>query len=1076
MIKVKKEGIVLAKSDMEFENAGVLNPAAIRVGDSVHIFYRAVQLGNHSTIGYCRLNGPLKIAERSVKPILFPEFDYESQGVEDPRIVKIDDTYYMTYTAYDGINARGALATSTDLIHFKKQGLLVSSFTYSEFVNLIELNAKESDSSNPDYKAYSQEKDLEKKIILWDKNVVFFPRRINGDLVFLHRIRPGIQIASVKNIEGLTSDYWHDYFCHFQDHILMSPIYKHESNYIGSGCPPIETEFGWLLIYHGVGDKKNGTGLAYSACAALLDLNDPSKVLARLPNALFTPEYEWEIHGEVNNVCFPTGTAVFGDTLYIYYGAADSCIGCASLKLSDLVKELVELSVKDKVEVLFITSYPPRECGIATYSQDLITALNYKFSNSLSINVCALETGGVTYDYPKEVKYTFDTSDASSYMSIADKINNETMEIVLIEHEFGFFKDHEDLFVQFLHKITKPVAIVFHTVLPHPKENLQLEVKNIASACKYIIVMTNTSAKILIADYCIPEDKITVIPHGTHLVSHLGEDFLKEKYGLTGRKVLTTFGLLSSGKSIETTLDALPTIIKQFPEVLFLIIGKTHPEVVKFEGEIYRASLEEEVKRLGVQDHVKFVNKYLDLPILLEYLQLTDIYLFTTNDPNQAVSGTFAYAMSCGCPIISTPIPHAKEVLTKKTGIIIDFHNSEQLAEGVNYLLNDEPLRKSIISNTLQKIVSTAWENSAVAHALLFQSMSGNRMKLKYNLPEIKLDYLKAMTTDVGIIQFSKLNQPDIESGYTLDDNARALVATCMYFKLTGDKTQIDDIAKYVAFIKFCQQPNGDFLNYVDKEQTFTDQNQEVNLDDSNGRAFWSLGYVVSLKGLLPETIVQDAISIFEKALLKMKQIRSPRAMAFGVKGIFYFDKGEKSITHLDLLKTYADRLLKIYKRESTDTWKWYERNMTYANSVLPEAMLYSWLMTGENSYKEVACTSFQFLLSLIFNKNGIEVISNKGWLQRGQKKAARFGEQPIDVAYTIMTLSAFHDAFKEEEYHQKMEIAFNWFLGKNRLHQIVYNPCTGGCYDGLEETHVNLNQGAESTVSYLMARLTVEK
>lgn len=1077
MIKVKKEGIILAKSDMEFENAGVLNPAVIRIDNIVHMFYRAVQLGNHSTIGYCKLNGPLKIAERCIKPILSPEFDYESEGLEDPRIVKIDDVYYMTYTAYDGTNARGALATSTDLIHFKKQGLLVSSFTYSEFMNLIELNAKNNKNGGLDYKSYFQETDLEKKFILWDKNVVFFPRKINGSLTFLHRVKPGIQIASVKNIEDLTSDYWNDYFCHFEDHILMSPIYKHESNYIGSGCPPIETKDGWLLIYHGVRrDDQNNKGLVYSACAALLDLNDPSKVLARLPNALFTPEYEWETHGEVNNVCFPTGTAVFGDTLYIYYGAADSYIACASLKLSDLVEELVSLSAKNKIEVLFITSYPPRECGIATYSQDLITALNSKFSNSLSINVCALETSGMNYNYPKEVKYTFDTSKASSYISLAEKINKDTTEIVLIQHEFGFFKTQEELFIQFLHKIDKPVAIVFHTVLPHPKENLKMEVKNIVSASKYIIVMTNTSAKILITDYGIPEDKIKVIAHGTHLVSRLSNDFLKEKYNLTGRKVLTTFGLLSSGKSIETTLDALPIIIKQFPEIIFLIIGKTHPEVVKHEGEAYRRSLEQEVKKLGIQDHVKFINKYLDLSTLLEYLQLTDIYLFTTNDPNQAVSGTFAYAMSCGCPIISTPIPHAKEVLTKKNGIIIDFQNSRQLAEGVIYLLNNEPLRKSIISDTLQKIASTAWENSAVAHTMLFESMSGNRMDIKYNLPEIKFDHLKAMTTDVGIIQFSKLNQPDIESGYTLDDNARALVATCMYFKLTEDKKQLDDIAKYIAFIKFCQQPNGDFFNYVDKEQTFTDQNQEVNLDDSNGRAFWALGYVVSLKGILPEAIIEDAISIFEKALLKMKQIRSPRAMAFGIKGIFYFDKGEKTTTHLDLLKTYADRLLKIYRRESTDTWEWYERNMTYANSVLPEAMLYSWLMTGESSYKDVACTSFQFLLSLIFNKKGIEVISNKGWLQKGQKKAARFGEQPIDVAYTIMTLSAFYDAFKEEEYHQKMEIAFNWFLGKNRLHQIVYNPCTGGCYDGLEETHANLNQGAESTVSYLMARLTVEK
>ncbi len=732
--------------------------------------------------------------------------------------------------------------------------------------------------------------------------------------------------------------------------------------------------------------------------------------------------------------------------------------------------------IQSQAEIVFITSYPPRECGIATYSQDLIGALNNKFSNSLSIKVCALEDGTMKYAYPDEVKYTLDTSRIGAYIDFAEKINDdENIQLVLIQHEFGFYKHHENAFLQMLYGFTKPIVVVFHTVLPNPNAQLRLEVKNIVAACKSIVVMTNTSAEILMRDYGVSTQKISIIAHGTHLVPHLSEKFLKEKYGLTGRKVLTTFGLLSAGKSIETTLDALPAIIEQCPEITFLIIGKTHPVVVKNDGEVYRKSLEQKVKELCIKNNVKFINKYLALPELLEYLQLTDIYLFTTNDPNQAVSGTFAYAMSCGCPIISTPIPHAKEVLTKDTGIIFDFKNSEQLAKAAIKLLGDYPLRKSIITNTLQKIVSTAWENSAVAHARLFQYMSGNKIQLDYNLPPINLNHLKAMTTDVGIIQFSKINQPNIKSGYTLDDNARALVATCMSFKMGGDKERLNEIRKYLAFIKFCQQPKGDFLNYVDQERNFTDQNREVNLDDSNGRALWALGYVVSLKDVLPKAIINDAVSVFENALPCMQLVKSPRAMAFAMKGIFYFHKGKKATDHLDMVKIFANRLLELYKNESNIIWEWYEGYMTYANSILPEAMLYAWLMTGESIYKDIARTSFNFLLSLTFNKNGIEVISNKGWLQKGQE-AGHFGEQPIDVAYTIMTLSKFYDVFMDENYHQKMEVAFNWFLGNNRLQQIIYNPCTGGCYDGLEETHVNLNQGAESTVSYLMARLTLEK
>ena len=736
-----------------------------------------------------------------------------------------------------------------------------------------------------------------------------------------------------------------------------------------------------------------------------------------------------------------------------------------------LVKETI-----DRAEILFITSFPPRVCGIATYSQDLIKALNNKFSNTLSIKVCALESGDENFQYTNEVKYVLKTSFADKYGKLALKINkDDQIRIVLIQHEFGFFIKQEEPFIQFLNNLTKPVIVVFHTVLPNPDKKLKSNINRIASACESIIVMTHNSAKILMYDYDLPMDKISVIAHGTHLVPHLNRESLKKKYGIKDRKVLTTFGLLSSGKSVETTLEALPAIIKTNPDVIFLVIGKTHPEVLKEEGEQYRNSLEAMIVSKNLTQHVKFINSYLPLPDLLEYLQLTDVYLFTTNDPNQAVSGTFAYAMSCGCPIISTPIPHAKEVLTEDTGIIFDFRNSLQLAEGVIRLLNDNQLRSNIRVNTLQKIVSTAWENSAVEHTMLFEKIAHEKITLQYNLPAINLNHIKQMTTDTGIIQFSKINQPDLSSGYTLDDNARSMIAMCMHYLLTGDIKSIWYINKYLSFIKLCQQPSGDFLNYVDIDDKFTDQNKTSNLDDSNGRAIWALGYLISEKKLLPGKTSAEAIAIFQKAIPHVETIYSTRAMAFAIKGLYYYHRVRKSPENLYLVRTLANRLVQMFKHESNEKWQWFEGYLTYANSILPEAMLYAWLLTGETIYKEIALSSFSFLLSKIFNENGIEVITNKNWLQRGQI-AGHFGEQPIDVAYTIMTLSKFYDVFDDEDYLINMETAFNWFLGNNRLHQIIYNPCTGGCYDGLEETHVNLNQGAESTVSYLMARLTVEK
>jgi predicted GH43/DUF377 family glycosyl hydrolase len=286
------------------------------------------------------LNGPLKIEDRHYKPILVPEFDYEMQGLEDPRIVKIDKTYYLTYTAYDGVNALGCLATSTDLIHFEKKGVIVPQITYEEFNKLSDTNPP----MDSKYFRYNQHEGiLEKdgiKMLVWDKNVIFFPRKINDKFYFMHRIRPEIQIVvAVENLEDLKLDFWHEYFHNFDKYVLLSPKYEHEVSYIGGGCPPIETPQGWLLIYHGVKDSL--TGYVYSACAALLDLENPQKEIARLPYPLFKPEYVWELKGEVNNVCFPTGAVVFDNMLYIYYGAADERIACASITLTELVSELL---------------------------------------------------------------------------------------------------------------------------------------------------------------------------------------------------------------------------------------------------------------------------------------------------------------------------------------------------------------------------------------------------------------------------------------------------------------------------------------------------------------------------------------------------------------------------------------------------------------------------------------------------------------------------------------------------------------------------------------------------------------
>lgn len=730
-------------------------------------------------------------------------------------------------------------------------------------------------------------------------------------------------------------------------------------------------------------------------------------------------------------------------------------------------------------EVLVISTFPPRECGIATYTQDLIKSLDNQFDKSFDVKICALDNENQKFRYSDAIDYFLDVNSLTSLSELSKEINrNNDIQIILIQHEFGLFRNNESKLLQFLNQLEKSVLVVFHTVLPRPDETLQRNVQDIAKVADGIIVMTKSSSTILENDYQINKDKISVIPHGTHLVERTSKDTLKKKYNLLNKKVLSTFGLLSAGKSIETTLDALPLIVKENPKVVFLIIGKTHPSVVKQEGENYRGMLENKIKTLSIQKNVRFVNEYLPLDELLEYLQLTDVYLFTSKDPNQAVSGTFSYAISCGCPIISTPIPHACEVLNDGNGIIIDFENPRQLAKEVNKLFRDDNLMERISSIGLHKMAPTAWENSAITHAKLFENTNENGILLNYKIPEINLKHIRKLTTSFGMIQFSIINQPDIDSGYTLDDNARALVAICQHYQLTNEVSDLKYIKKYLKFIKFCFQSDNYFLNYVNEDRLFTDQNYQTNLEDSNGRAIWALGFLISNSMILPSKLALKANKIIDNFLVNATSIHSTRAMAFIIKGLYYRNLANPSIENEMYIKLMADKMVQMYKHHADENWQWFEGYLTYANSILSEAILCAWNVTGDETYKAIAQESFNFLLSKIMNGDKINVISNKGWLYNGQElnHDNKGGEQPIDVAYTVITLSKFYDAFNNEDYLHKMKNAFSWFLGNNHLNQIIYNPCTGGCYDGLEDTYVNLNQGAESTVSYLMARLTVEK
>ena len=729
-------------------------------------------------------------------------------------------------------------------------------------------------------------------------------------------------------------------------------------------------------------------------------------------------------------------------------------------------------------KILFVCSYPPRECGIATFSQDLIRTLKRCFGSTMDIEVCALENECCdANDYPEEVTYKIDAQELNSFFQVANKLNErDDIGMVCVQHEFGLFGgNYGSHLVAFLLKLDIPISCVFHTVLPNPDKKRTKIMQALDDLSEKLIVLTNKSAEILVSDYHIDTNKIAVIPHGTHIVLWKEKQRLKNRYGFQNKNVLSTFGLLSENKNIETALRALPKILQKFPNTVYLVLGKTHPEILKREGETYRNALLTIVDDLDIKDHVIFINEYLELTRLLEYLSLSDVYLFSSKDPNQAVSGTFAYAMSCGNPVISTPIPHSKECLDPSTGILLnDFEDPIEISDAVIDLLEQPFIATSMGKNAFIKMRAFSWENVAISYSDIFQDYLQDSNSLDFSLPPIKTDHIEDMTTDFGMLQFSNFSEPDTSFGYTLDDNARALIAMLMYYKKKRNDKVLRLIEIYMDFIVFCQQDDGLFYNYVDYEEQFTNQNTEVNLEDSNGRAIWALGYVLSDTENLPKSLVAKAENCFKNVIQNVADFNSPRAIGFILKGLYYYQENEPNTQYNQLADTLAEELLRIFNITSDKKWEWFEDYLTYANSILPEALLYAWLITKNKKYKDVAETTFDFLLSQYFMKGQIKVISNDGWFHKRNKRTFH-GEQPIEVAYTILSLDLFYRVTHKKKYAKQLHTAFSWFLGNNHLKQIMYNPVNGACYDGLEVENININQGAESSLCYLLARLIIE-
>ncbi|HLD00388.1 MAG TPA: glycosyltransferase, partial [Candidatus Nanoarchaeia archaeon] len=575
---------------------------------------------------------------------------------------------------------------------------------------------------------------------------------------------------------------------------------------------------------------------------------------------------------------------------------------------------------------------------------------------------------------------------------------------------------------------------------------------------------------------------ITVIPHGIPSVQFIDPQIAKREVGYGNKLLAVSFGLMSSGKGYEQVIDSLPEVVKLYPNFLYLILGETHPVVRKNEGEKYRRFLTRKIKELGLQNNVKFYNQYLSLQEIIKYLTACDFYVSSGINPNQISSGTLSYALGSGRPAISTPFLHAQDLVTPERGLLVEYDTPNPFTGPILQLLENKSLREQMSQNAYAFTRPMTWSNVALSYLNLIKSNLKDFAEPNSALPKITFSQIKNLTDEFGIIQFANKTYPDPATGYTLDDNSRALIACVMHYQQFKDKSNqsyastestesiLNLISRYINFIAYVQQEDGRCYNLVNYQR-------EINLDqwsdDAHGRALWALGCVINSQ--LPNDLRLRAKNIFNLALNAAGKITSPRALAFILAGIYHFNLVYPELEKTTLAKKLADQLLDLFQSNSSLEWVWFEPYLTYANSKLSEGLFYAYLLTKEDIYLKIAEKTLQFLSTLTIEKGIFHPIGQNGWYVRNGQRAY-FDQQPIDTSCMVQTLILAYKITADKSYLNDSWKVFRWFIGDNVLRQMIYDESSGGCHDGLGQFSVNLNQGAESTIAYLIARLVMEQ
>jgi glycosyltransferase involved in cell wall biosynthesis len=732
-------------------------------------------------------------------------------------------------------------------------------------------------------------------------------------------------------------------------------------------------------------------------------------------------------------------------------------------------------------KVAFLSNYLPRKCGIATFTSDLLVAVaaEHPSSECFSVSVNDIREG---YQYPEVVRFEIEEQDLSSYLRAADFLNISNVDIVCLQHEFGIFGGPAGSHIlALLRELRMPIVVTLHTVLREPRADQRRVMQELIALSTRLVVMSARGRQMLEEIYQTPPAKIDLIQHGIPDIPFVDPNDIKEQFGVEGRTVLFTFGLLSPNKGIEHVLNALPKIVAEFPSVVYMVVGATHPNELREQGEGYRVSLEILAAKNKVEKNVIFYNSFVDLDTLKDLISAADVYITPYLNEAQSTSGTLAYTFGSGKAVVSTPYWHASELLANGLGVLVPFGDSQAIATQVNALLRDHSRRNTMRETAYKMGREMIWSNVARLYMRSFelsrlQALSSLRKSLSTKtldqkpreVPEVKLDHLLRMTDATGIFQHAIFSVPNFSEGYCTDDNARAFILAVLLEDLGEEPERVRTLATtYAAFLYHAfDAKTGRFHNHLGFDRHWLDQQGS---EDCHARALWALG--VGVGGSSYRSFQVMAGQLFAQALPAVAQFTSPRAWAFSLIGIHEYLRrlgGDSFVSQTR--EALTTRLMELYERSASPDWPWFEEELSYDNAKLAHAMILSGRATGQKVVLERGIQTLRWLVQLQTSENGhFRPIGSNGFFRRGGARA-NFDQQPVEAQAMMSACLEAYRSTADSWWYEQAQRAFDWFIGWNDLGLELYSPRTGGCRDGLHVDRVNRNQGAESTLAFLLA------